>query len=92
MEGQVNAQEEEKKEEVKVEESKDKKRSARKKKVVEGAEAAKEDDLVNIYYFNEPTRVEDLWSDEDPEKQKKIVAVYAAGNYNYALERKEGNK
>lgn len=62
-------EEEKKEEEVKVEESKPKKKPVkRKKKEVEGAEAAQEEDLVNIYYFNEPTRVQDLWSDDDPAK------------------------
>ena len=48
---------------------------------------AKEEDLVNIYYFNQPILVSDLWSDEDPAKRKVISSIYAAGNYCYALER-----
>jgi hypothetical protein len=31
-----------------------------------------------------------LWSEEDPTKRKVISAIYAAGNYCYALE-KTGN-
>jgi hypothetical protein len=48
---------------------------------------AKEEDLVNIYYYNEPKLVTDLWSEEDPNDRKRISKIYAAGNYNYALER-----
>jgi hypothetical protein len=29
------------------------------------ARLAKEEDLVNIYYFNEPILVQDLWSEEN---------------------------
>jgi hypothetical protein len=48
---------------------------------------AKEEDLVNIYYFNEPQLVSDLWSEEDQHNRKIISKVYAAGNYSYALEK-----
>lgn len=38
----------------------------------------------NIFYFPEPVKVEKLEGDYP----KKIVAVYATGNYTYALEDK----
>lgn len=50
---------------------------------------SKEEDLVNIYYFNRPNLVSTLWSDEDPSQTKRISSVYAAGNYCYALEKND---
>ena len=47
-------------------------RKARKSKKEEAA-AAKEEDLNGIYYFSEPVRVEDLWSDNDPHARKVIT-------------------
>lgn len=48
-----------------------------------------EPDLQGIGYFHTPVLVEDLWSDN---LQIKVAAVYAKGNYSYALERPEGSK
>jgi len=50
---------------------------------------AKEEDLVNIYYFNKPVLVSDLWSEVDEAQRKIISEIYAAGNYCYALERND---
>jgi hypothetical protein len=60
------------------------KRGGRKKKGPEVLE--KEEDLVNIGYFNRPVLVGDLWDELDPSKQHRIVHVFAKGNYCYALE------
>ncbi len=59
-------------------------RGGRRKKAPEHIE--KEQDLVNIGYFNRPVLVNELWDELDPAKQHKIVQVYAKGNYCYALE------
>lgn len=79
----VNA-EEAKVEEEKKEEQKTAKKPRRSKK--EEAQAAKEEDLNGIYYFSEPVKVTDLWSDDDPNLRKIISKVEASGNYCYALE------
>jgi Regulator of chromosome condensation (RCC1) repeat len=64
-----------------------KKPSARKKQVKVAQQ--QEDDLTDIGFFQEPKLVEDLWKEE---KQVKIVAVYAKGNYSYALEKPDGSE
>lgn len=52
-------------------------------------ETEQEEDLTNIGFFLEPMLVDSLWSDE---KQTKVAAVYAKGNYSYALEKPEGSE
>jgi len=48
--------------------------------------------LIGIGYFTEPQLVNGLWDELDQTKQKIIIAVYAKGNYCYALEVSDNNK
>ena len=83
QEEEVKGIEEEKKEGV--ENGKVKPKKGR-KKAKELVKLEKEEDLDTKGYFTRPVLVSTLWDELDPAKQKRIVNVWAKGDYCYALE------
>jgi hypothetical protein len=55
--------------------------------IEEEAYDQKEKDSQGFGYFWEPKLVAGLWDENDPQKQKKIDSVYAAGHYSIVLEK-----
>jgi len=56
------------------------------KKDKELMKVEKEEDLDTIGYFTRPVLVSAIWDELDPTNQKRIVNVWAKGDYCYALE------